>query len=322
MKRTEFESVFKSEIDAYLDAKETAGFNECSFFYRLRAFDRFCKRCKLDATVFTRELADEWCKRRKGEATTTHYSRINAVKHFLIHLRMQGYAVYVTRDISFRKTQFQPHIYTEEEAGRYFQSIDAFNSKYNRKCALQYPVLFRLLYCCGTRIEETLRIRKKDIDLEEGVIKLVETKNNYERYVVLGGDLLLLLKRFADKCFYLLDDEDFVFTSVNGGRCNYETVYGHHRLFLKSANIPYIGNNGGPRIHDWRHTFAVNSFKQMVDAGMDMYVALPVLSTYLGHKTIFATEGYVRLTMAMFPYLEKKFNAKLDEIFGCGSDME
>ena len=53
-----------------------------------------------------------------------------------------------------------------------------------------------------------------------------------------------------------------------------------------------------------------------------MYVALPVLSAYLGHKTIHATEGYVRLTMAVFPYIEEKFKAKLDEVFGCGGDEQ
>jgi integrase len=245
---------------------------------------------------------------------------VNVIKHFLFYLQRQGYNVYVTRDISFKKTQFKPHIYTEDETRRYFGAVDAFVSKSNKKCALQYPILFRLLYCCGTRIDETLKIRKKDVNLDEGVIKLVVTKNNHERFVVLGDDLLSLAKKFADKCFYLLGDEDYIFTSANGGRCHYDTIYEHHRLLLKSANIPYIGNGEGPRIHDWRHTFAVYSFKQMVDAGMDMYVALPVLSTYLGHKTIFATEGYVRLTLSMFPYIEEKFKAKLDEVFGCVSN--
>ena len=42
----------------------------------------------------------------------------------------------------------------------------------------------------------------------------------------------------------------------------------------------------------------------MVDSGIDMYVALPILSTYLGHKTIYATERYVRLTMSLYPYIE------------------
>jgi hypothetical protein len=54
----------------------------------------------------------------------------------------------------------------------------------------------------------------------------------------------------------------------------------------------------------------------MIDNGMDMYVALPILSAYLGHKTIMATERYLRLTVSMFPYLEEKFSKTLDEVFG------
>jgi integrase len=165
-----------------------------------------------------------------------------------------------------------------------------------------------------------LGIRKGDVDIEDGIIRLIETKNNRERFIVLGESLSSLMRRYADKCFYLIGKDDYIFRSATGGRCHHDTIYEHHRLFLKSANIPYIGGGEGPRIHDWRHTFSVNSFKQMVDAGMDMYVALPVLSAYLGHKTIFATEGYVKLTMAMFPYIEEKFRGKLDEVFGAGGD--
>ena len=61
---------------------------------------------------------------------------------------------------------------------------------------------------------------------------------------------------------------------------------------------------------------AVYSFKQMMESGLDMYVALPILSTYLGHKTIFATEKYVRLTLQLFPYIEEKFHLMVDRIFG------
>lgn len=59
----------------------------------------------------------------------------------------------------------------------------------------------------------------------------------------------------------------------------------------------------------------------MIDAGMDMYVALPILSTYLGHKTIFATERYVRLTMSIYPYIENKFKSAIEKVFGEGSKL-
>jgi len=321
MNRSEFQSVFSEEMYQYLDYVVASGHKEVSYRYHLRQFDRFCIEHGILQPVFTAQHAAEWIQRKENEASTTHYSRINGIKQFLLYLNRRGYSVFVTRDISFRQTDFQPHIYTEDEITRYFHAVDTYESSRNRKDAIQFPILFRLLYCCGTRINETLGIRKQDVDLENGIIKLFETKNDCERYIVLGDDLRALMKQFAEKCFYLLDDGDYIFTTSNGGRMSGDVVYEVHRLFLQQAGIPYLGGGKGPRIHDWRHTMVVRSFKQMIDAGTDMYVALPILSTYLGHKTIFATERYVRLTMSIYPYIEEKFRSKIERVFGEGSEL-
>lgn len=282
----------------------------------LKHFDRFCCANELRAKEFNRALVDEWIKKHPDEASTTHYSRINAVKQFLIYLRNKGYEVHVTRDVAFKPTDFKPHIYTKDEIRRYFDVVDRFDSHQNKRTKIQYPLLFRLLYCCGTRINETLGIRKCDVDLDAGIIKLFEVKNNCERFIVLNEELLELMRQFADKTFYLLSEEDYIFRSARDGRYNGDTVYEHHRLILKKAGIPYIGDGRGPRVHDWRHTFAVTAFKKMIDEGLDMYVALPILSTYLGHKTIYATEKYVRLTMEIYPFIEKMFKDKMETVFG------
>lgn len=115
---------------------------------------------------------------------------------------------------------------------------------------------------------------------------------------------------------YSFNEEDYIFVNANGGRLDEKTVYENHRNFLLHAGIPYLGDGKGPRIHDFRHTMAVYSFKQLTDSGLDMYVALPILSTYLGHKTILATEKYIRLTLQLFPYIEEKFEGMIDRIFG------
>ena len=74
---------------------------------------------------------------------------------------------------------------------------------------------------------------------------------------------------------------------------------------MGKANIPCIGSNQSPRIHDLRHTFAVTSLANMADAGIDLYVSLPILSNYLGHQSLEATNHYVRLTANMYPDLIK-----------------
>lgn len=316
MNRTVFNSVFADDINEYLDERISSGYTEKSFYYQLKYFDQFCRINELITKEFSQTLADSWIKKRSHEASTTHYSRINAIKLFLIYLRNKGYEVHVTRNIAFKATDFKPHIYTKNEICRYFDVVDKFDSSQNKRTKIQYPLLFRLLYCCGTRINETLGIRKCDIDLGAGIIKLFEVKNNCERFIVLNDELLDLMQQYANKSFYLFSEEDYIFRSSNDGRYHGDTLYEHHRLILKKAGIPYIGDGKGPRVHDWRHTFAVTAFKKMIDEGLDMYVALPILSTYLGHKTIYATEKYVRLTMEIYPFIEEQFKDKIDAVFG------
>lgn len=316
MARYEFSSVFANEMTCFIKDKQATGFKEDSFRSHLIAFDKFCNKNQLTTPSFTLDLASNWLTKRESESNTTHYSRVNGIKHFLLYLSIKGYDVCVTRDVKHKKTDFQPYIYTLDDCERYFFAVDTLSSKKTSKDAIQYPVLFRILYCCGTRINETLGIRKQDVDIDNGIILLNEAKNNKQRYVVVSDELKALLYSYAQKCFYLLKDEDYIFSSANGGRIDRKTVYDNHREFLFYAGIPYLGDGKGPRIHDWRHFMAVYSFKQLVDSGLDMYVALPILSAYLGHKTIFATERYVRLTMQIFPYIEEKFSGMVDRLFG------
>ena len=92
-------------------------------------------------------------------------------------------------------------------------------------------------------------------------------------------------------------------------------VYGWFRKILVRAGIPYAGGHQGPRIHDLRHTFAVHSLAKMAESGLDLYCALPYLSTYLGHQSIRATNGYVRLTAEMYPGLLKNIDTVCLNVF-------
>ena len=79
----------------------------------------------------------------------THYSRVNASRQFLKYLSIKGYDVYVVRDVKYKGTDFIPHIYTDAETERYFMAVDSYTGGRNRRDAVQYPVLFRILFCCG-----------------------------------------------------------------------------------------------------------------------------------------------------------------------------
>ena len=315
MAENKFRSVFKDELNIYMEHRKSCGIKESGAITSLRKLDAFMAENCTEKS-FTREHADKWKETMDGESPQGHYRRVNGSKLFFQFLFPQGYEVFLFDDVKNPPNLFVAHYYTDDEVERYFSALDNYHSSYNRLHCIQLPVLFRILYCCGTRIGETLGIRKKDIDLESGIIRLTETKNRKERYVTMGGELLALARRFADRTFYQIADDEYVFRNKNGGGLKYDTIKHIHREILVMAGIPFVGNSHGPRIHDWRHTFAIRSFKHMSDNGTDMYVALPILSTYLGHGTIMATEHYLRLTLEIFPEIEEKMGKTAEKVFG------
>lgn len=310
----QFRSIFAPELDSYFAHREACGLTKNGLLAVFKHLDDFISE-KCTGKVFTRSNAEEWIVKRDDESPQMHYRRVNATKLFFQFLFPNGYEVFLFDDVKNPPKTFKPHIYTQDEIKRYFLAVDSYTSKVNKYNAVQLPILFRLLYCCGTRIGETLMIRKQDVDLNAGIILLSETKNCKQRYIVLSDELASLMRCFADKTFYMLHDGDYIFRSSKGTRLDRKMMTEMHRDLLSMAGIPYQGNGKGPRIHDWRHTFAVNAFKQMSDNGIDMYVTLPLLSTYMGHGTIMATEYYLRLTLELFPSIEQKMAETAELVF-------
>lgn len=310
-----YKSAFAKEIVQFLNYKTACGFKSSSYAPALRLFDAFCEERKISSPVFTKEDAHAWMKLRACESSVTQYGRLNKVKLFLTYLLTRGYQVFVYGNVRYQPSSFAPHIYTDRECELYFMAVDSCNGLGSRN-AVQYPVLFRLLYCCGTRIGETLAIRKCDVDLEKGVIALKQTKGGGERYIVVGDDMKVLLRTFAEKRFHEVEEDGLIFTNNSGHRIDPTVIHDAHKQFLHEAGIPYLGEGKGPRIHDFRHHFAVYSFKRMADSGLDMYVFLPILAAYLGHENIRGTEHYVRLAIQHFPSIGEKMKDKVRKIFG------
>lgn len=310
-----FKSVFKDKLNEYVEIKVQEGYKRSSY-RRLKCFDNFCVEEGITKLEFTRDHFAKWISNNGHEGHSNHYIRINKTKNFLRFLEQQGYKdIYPGYDIRFKGNDFVPHIYTDDEIERYFKEVDMYSNPVRKIDEIQLPVLFRTLICCGTRITETLHIRKKDVDLDQGIIKLQITKNGKHRYIVLGPELLNLYRRFADKRFYMLEEEDYIFTGNSGGKISSDIISGIHKEILRRAGIPYEADCKGPRIHDFRHTMAVRSFKQLIDSGLDLYTALPLVSAYLGHASIAATEKYVRLILAYYPEIEEKYSGQLNIIF-------
>lgn len=105
------------------------------------------------------------------------------------------------------------------------------------------------------------------------------------------------------------------FQKHNGGKCHRKCVYNWFRRILRKTKIPHLGKGAGPHIHCLRHTYGVHALAAMINKGLDLYYALPLLSCCLGHKSIVATEQYIRLTSEVYPSIISEMTSVSSYVF-------
>jgi integrase len=179
------------------------------------------------------------------------------------------------------------------------------------------PALIRLLYCTGIRIGEALSIKMEDVNLDESYLRVRDSKNGKERIIPISDSMISVCKdyvKYRNQLPLGKRKSGYFFIKLDGRKCG-TTVWFWFRKCLSNAAIPYVGRWHGPRIHDLRHTFAVTSLANMAEAGIDLYASLPILSNYLGHQSLKATEHYVRLTANMYPQLIKDVDMICLDVF-------
>jgi integrase len=179
------------------------------------------------------------------------------------------------------------------------------------------PALIRLLYGTGLRISEALALKMDDVNLDDNYLRVRDSKNGKERIIPISDSLTTVCREYVKYLNQLplgKRKPGYFFVKLDGSKCG-PCVWNWFRKCLDKAAIPYVGRWHGPRIHDLRHTFAVTSLAHMAEAGIDLYASLPILSNYLGHQSLKATDHYVRLTANMYPQLIKDVDMICLDVF-------
>lgn len=296
-----FRGPFKDYCLKYVEYKRSLGFKYGeAAFYTLRYMDDFFIKYHMDsASLFlTKEMVEEYVALRGNESTKTQHMRMSLIRQFALFMNRLGFDFYVYPETELVqvKSKFVPYIFTHEEIPRLIGVLDAIEfNPWSRNYHLIYPMLFRMLYGCGLRINEALSIKMYNIDLCRGYLLLEETKNSTVRLVPMSASLTQYCLWYVKQMGFSQSYDGYYYPSRDGGQYNSTPIYLQFRKFMKLAGI-YKEDGKTPRVHDIRHTFAVHSLEKMVSEGRDIYCALPILSTYLGHRGIESTEKYLRMT--------------------------
>jgi integrase/recombinase XerD len=194
---------------------------------------------------------------------------------------------------------FVPYIYSRNELRRLLDATAAIDHPLCRVDPDTFRTLLLMLYGAGLRISEALKLTVADVDLEESILRIRESKFYKTRIVPIGMDLTGVLRRYAVKREqdYPVDPGSPFFLSRRAEaikRPAAEHIFS--RLRVRAGVLRNDGARYQPRLHDVRHSFVVHRLTAGYRSGANVQSLLPQLATYLGHAHISSTQRYLTLT--------------------------
>jgi integrase len=324
MSKQHYYGIYAEWLENFVAFKQNLGYQGNYTAVLGGLFDKFTIQRKETTIGITKELALQWSQKRANETERTMYARVSFINQFSAFLTDNGRpSLQIPMPKHWRRPHYVPHIFTREEMHSIFYACDKFPLNTDmRSTVVVLPALIRFLYGTGVRINEALALKVKDVNLEENTCIVRDSKNGKERMIALSESLSEICKLYRKSVQNVSHMSDYFFIRRNGTKCTCQVVYKWFREALREAGIKHAGKGHGPRLHDIRHTFSVHALAKMSESGLDLYYSLPVLSTFLGHQSLEATDKYVRLTSTMYPQLIHDTNNICSYIFPTIDDNE
>ncbi len=302
-------ALLKAVVD-YLDLRRRLGYKLRDPGIYLRDFVSFLER--QGASRITTDLALRWAMQPVNAQPAHWAARLRAVRLFAQHHSASDPCTEVPPlgllPHGYRRKL--PHIYSLAE----IRQLMAATRKLHSTTGLRpwtYSTLLGLLAVAGLRVKEALGLNNQDdVDLRQGILTIRSTKFNKTRLVPLHPSTRDALRRYArrrDRIYPRPKTPSF-FVSEWGTRLEHSCV---SRTFYKLSR--WVGLRGltdhhGPRLHDFRHAFAVRTVIHWYRQGVDVDPRMPVLSTYLGHGHVSDTYWY----LSSVPELLRLASARLE----------
>lgn len=245
--------------------------------------------------IITIEAALAWAV-LPGGAPGYHGARLSVLRTFLRWLKAFEPSIEIPPHALLPKGSGRPvpYHYTDDQV-RDLMARAAGQARSALKAATD-ATLIGFLACTGLRVGEAIRADVSD--LADGVLTIADAKFGKTRLVPLHPSTCDALEGYRDLVNAELGivSAPALFVSTAGTRLIYQNVQRlFHRLAARAGIMTSTGNCR-PRIHDLRHTFAINTMTDAYRRGEDPARVLPVLSTYLGHVSPASTYWYLDAT--------------------------
>lgn len=292
-------STIRDSMVQYVAVRRALG---SSFHEPALALDHFVDLLEREGSEFiTTDLALHWAMEPKHVERATWGRRLSQVRGFAKWLNAVDMRNEIppARLLDSRRRRNAPHIYTEQEIELLMGQAARLRSPTGMR-AQTYSTLIGLLVATGLRPGEALRLDRSDVDLVSGILSIRESKFGKSRFVPVEESTRVALERYSryrDQLFSLRLSEAFL-VGENGKRLNACCARGMFVRMSRAVGLRATRQDSrdgrGPRLQDFRHSFATGRLVEWYRAGLDVSRQLPKLATYLGHVDVGVTYWYIQ----------------------------
>ena len=276
-----FMSVFAADLERFLAFKRGLGYRYRREEFLLRAFDRFVRaRTRRRRSDTMDVLLREWLARNKARKPISVAWECSVLRQFCVHRHRQTPGAFVpSRKWAPQSTAsgaFLPYVLTEANV-KVLLSLTASLNRPTFRAHL-YRTLLLVLYCTGIRFGEGLRLRLCDVDLNDALLFVTESKGR-ARWVPFHRSLLREIQRYLDERQRYVGarkrPEDHLFVGCNKARLPISTAHNTLSTLFRRAGLKPDSGRSGPRPTDLRHTFAGHRLERWYREGADIHARLP-----------------------------------------------
>jgi integrase/recombinase XerD len=319
MSRNPLSDAIDLSVDRYLERQRALGREFRVEEDALRSLSRSLVSAgsvELDLAAFER-----WCASNLRLSANVRRNQQRMVRNWCLYRQRTDPTCFVPDPNRFPRPQpyRAPVIVAPEQVGRMLVAADG--ARPAPDSALRPQVLRMatvLLYTAGLRRGELLRLQLDDVNPHEGVLRIRQSKFHKSRWVPLSNDAQDELRRYLRHRQRRWGTEQPGDPLLCHGtrRCRGYTGTGLsdglHAL-MEAAEVR--GRDGRrPRIHDLRHSFAIQCLLRWYREDADVQSQLPKLAMYMGHVSIASTAYYLRWIPELAQAASDRFESSFGEL--------
>lgn len=316
-----FASTLASTITRYLELNFALGKRYKHEITTLKSLDRFLTQFPRASQDLTAETFHAWCQSQAGLTPRVRRYRMLMIRRFCRYRRRTMPDCFVPDPSLFPMPgqTVTPYIFSETEVARLMR---AASSLQRRTYSPLRPEVVRLaivlLYTTGLRVGELLRLVVGDFDPREGTLIVRASKFHKSRILPLPADVIRELKRYLQvrrqHNLPIVFATPLIWNRRQGGKAY--TAWGLQCSLWVLLDACNIRTQSGrrPRVHDFRHSCAVNALIRWYRAGVDVRTKLPFLAAYLGHVSIISTYRYLHFVEPLRALASSRFSDSYGEL--------